>query len=261
TELGARVIAHGVDPDGININDGSGALHPERMCQIVRERGADLGIALDGDGDRVIICDEHGEVVDGDAIMALCGSRMRAKGTLRRNTVVATVMSNIGLERAFAAQGVRLVRTQVGDRYVVEEMRREGYSFGGEQSGHLIFLDHMTTGDGVVAALAVLAIMLEEQQPLGVLAKCMERVPQVLVNVKVAEKWPLEQLDGVTELLRRVENELGREGRVLVRYSGTEPKARIMIEGPDEARIRAQAEEIAAVLQRACAGHVACPLR
>ena len=253
SELGAHVIPLGVEPDGKNINEASGALHPERMCAEVRAAGADLGIALDGDADRVIFSDENGNVVDGDAIMALCAIRMLRRDTLRHRTLVTTVMSNIGLERALRAAGGTLVRTQVGDRYVVEEMRRGGFNLGGEQSGHLVFLDHMTTGDGVGAALAVLAVMIEEQRPLGELARCMERMPQVLVNVKVRERRPLESLPQVTALIARLEQELGSEGRVLVRYSGTEPKARVMIEGPDEGRIRRYAEEIAAALTAACA--------
>ena len=252
TELGAKVVALGVDPDGKNINDGAGALHAERMCEVVKRERADLGVALDGDADRVIICDERGQIVDGDAIMALCATRMLRRGTLAQGTLVTTVMSNIGLERAVSAAGGRTVRTAVGDRYVVEEMRRSRYNFGGEQSGHLIFLDHATTGDGVVAALAVLAIMLEEQQPLSRLAAVMTRYPQVLVNIAVAEKRPLEALPSVTQLIARFEKELGDDGRVLVRYSGTEPKARVMVEGPDEGRIQVYAREIADALARAC---------
>ena len=253
SELGAEVIAIGVEPDGKNINEDAGALHPQGMCATVRAGGAQLGIALDGDADRVIICDEHGVVVDGDAIMAMCATRMLGTGALRGKTLVTTVMSNIGLERAVTAAGGRLLRTQVGDRYVVEEMRRGGYNFGGEQSGHLVFLDHATTGDGVVAALAVMAIMVEEGRPLSELARCMERAPQVLVNVKVAAKRPLDHLPDVTELIARVEKELGAAGRVLVRYSGTEAKARVMVEGPDENRIKAWAHDIAAALEKACA--------
>jgi phosphoglucosamine mutase len=223
------------------------------MCEAVRREGADLGVALDGDADRVIICDERGQIVDGDAIMALCGTRMLKHGRLASGTLVTTVMSNIGLERAIQDAGGRLVRTNVGDRYVVEEMRRSGSNFGGEQSGHLIFLDHATTGDGVIAALAVLAVMLEEQTPLSRLAKVMTRYPQVLVNVKVAQKRPIDKLAPVTALIARVERELGSDGRVLVRYSGTEPKARVMVEGSDEGRIQGYAEEIAAALVAACA--------
>jgi len=216
TELGAKVVPLGVDPDGKNINDGAGALHAEKMCEVVKRERADMGIALDGDADRVIVCDERGQIVDGDAIMALCATRMLRRGTLAKGTLVTTVMSNIGLERAVSGAGGRLIRTAVGDRYVVEEMRRSGYNFGGEQSGHLIFLDHATTGDGVVAALAVLAIMLEEETPLSRLAAVMTRYPQVLVNINVAEKRPLEALPSVTKLIAQFEKELGDDGRVQI---------------------------------------------
>ena len=252
-ELGAKVIAIHDEPDGKNINRQAGATAPEEMCRRVVAEGAHLGIALDGDADRVVMCDERGTIIDGDAVMALCGTRMLKAGTLARGTVVATVMSNIGLERAIREAGGKMVRTQVGDRYVVEEMRREGYNFGGEQSGHLIFLDHVTTGDGVVAALRVLAVMMGEEKPLSELARCMSRSPQVLVNVAVAERRPLEDLPEVRRLIEAIERELGSDGRVLVRYSGTEAKARVMIEGPDEAAIRTRAEEIAAVLVKSCA--------
>lgn len=251
-ELGAKVVAIHCHPDGKNINDHAGALDPEAMCKAVRAHGAQLGVALDGDGDRLVLCDEHGEVVDGDAVMALCATRMLSEGTLAKGTLVATVMSNLGLERAVRQAGGSVVRTQVGDRYVVEEMRKHGYNLGGEQSGHLVFLDHATTGDGIVAALRVLAVMVREGRPLSELAKVMTRTPQVLVNVKVDRKRPLDELGDVQGLIRRVEGELGDDGRVLVRYSGTEAKARVMIEGPDEARIREQAESIAQALVSAC---------
>jgi phosphoglucosamine mutase len=252
-ELGARVVAINNTPNGKNINDQAGALDPRLMCERVVAEGADLGIALDGDADRVVLCDAAGRVIDGDAVMALCATRMLAQGTLRGNTLVTTVMSNIGLDRAVVAAGGRLVRTQVGDRYVVEEMRKNGYNFGGEQSGHLIFLDHMTTGDGIIAALRVLAVMVREGRPLGDLAAVMTRSPQVLVNVPVARKRPLEELDEVGAMIAAIEAKLGADGRVLVRYSGTEAKVRVMIEGPDEAAIQADAEELAAALARACA--------
>jgi phosphoglucosamine mutase len=251
-ELGAKVISIGNRPNGKNINLEAGALAPEAMCQRVVAEGAHFGVALDGDADRLVMCDEHGRLVDGDAVMALCATRMLAAGTLRDNTVVATVMSNIGLEHAMRAAGGRVVRTQVGDRYVVEEMRKNGYNFGGEQSGHLVFLDHMTTGDGIVAALAVAAVMVREGKPLSELASVMERTPQVLLSVPVDTKRSLEELSGVARLVGEVERELGDGGRVLVRYSGTENKARVMIEGPDEAAIRARAEQLAAELVRAC---------
>jgi phosphoglucosamine mutase len=251
-ELGAKVIQIHCNPNGKNINDGAGALDPESMCAVVRKHGAHVGIALDGDADRLVLCDEKGEVVDGDAVMALCATRMLGEGRLAKSTLVATVMSNIGLERAIRDAGGKLVRTQVGDRYVVEEMRKNGYNLGGEQSGHLVFLDHATTGDGIVAALRVLAVMVREGRPLSELAKVMTRTPQVLVNVKVDRKRPLDELSDVLGMIKNVETELGLDGRVLVRYSGTEAKARVMIEGPDESRIKAQAEEIAAALVSAC---------
>jgi len=252
-ELGAEVIALGVDPDGKNINARSGALHPEGMCAAVREHHADLGVAFDGDADRAIFADARGEVVDGDAIMAICAHRMIERRELNHATLVATVMSNLGLERAVAGWGGRVVRTAVGDRYVVEEMRRGGYNFGGEQSGHLIFLDHMTTGDGIVAALQVLAVMQEAERPLAELATVMQRYPQVLVNVKVSRKPPIDQLPDVASMIGRIERTLGSDGRVLVRYSGTEPKARVMVEGPDAQAIQGYAEDIARALEKACA--------
>jgi phosphoglucosamine mutase len=254
-ELGANVIQLGKSPDGMNINDDCGALHPQTMCAAVKKYGAHLGIALDGDADRVIIADENGEEVDGDTIMAMVGLRMIERQELKKRTLVATVMSNLGLERAIEGRGGKLVRTAVGDRYVVEEMRKHGYNFGGEQSGHLVFLDHMTTGDGILAALQVLATMLESGQgrTLSELRRVMTRYPQVLVNLKVKEKKPIDSLPEVSQLIVKIENALGQEGRVLVRYSGTEAKARVMVEGPDEAKIRGYADEIGAALQRSCA--------
>ena len=251
-ELGADVTAINVKPDGKNINAKAGALHPEVLSTAVKRYGADLGIALDGDADRVIFADSDGKVVDGDAIMALCAHRLLERNELHKQTLVTTVMSNLGLERAVNGWGGKLVRTAVGDRYVVEEMRRGGYNFGGEQSGHLIFLDHMTTGDGIIAALQVLAVMLEAGRPLSELAAKMTRYPQVLVNVKVKEKHPIEGLSIVSSLITKIERTLGEEGRVLVRYSGTELKARVMVEGPDALMIKGFADDIARALERAC---------
>jgi phosphoglucosamine mutase len=251
-ELGAKVTAIHTKPDGKNINAGSGALHPEAMCDVVRRHEANIGIALDGDADRVVLCDEHGTVIDGDAVMALCATRMIKEQTLAKSTLVATVMSNIGLERAVRGAGGVVVRTQVGDRYVVEEMRKNGYNLGGEQSGHLVFLDHATTGDGIVAALRVLAIMVREGRPLSELATVMTRTPQVLVNTVVDRKVPLDQLPDVQRMITDIERALGDDGRVLVRYSGTETKARVMIEGIDEVKIRGWAEELAGALARGC---------
>ncbi len=250
-ELGARVVALNVKPDGKNINDGCGAVHPEAMARAVQKHGAQLGLALDGDADRVIVADERGRIVDGDAIMAVVARALLAEGRLAKKTVVATVMSNVGLERSLAEVGGRVVRTVVGDRYVVEEMRRSGCNFGGEQSGHLIFLDHVTTGDGVCAALNLLAVMLREQKPLSELARCFQPVPQAQLNVPVREKRPLETLPAVARAIAAVEQALAGEGRVLVRYSGTENKARVLVEGPDAGRIREHAEAIAEELRRA----------
>jgi phosphoglucosamine mutase len=254
-ELGAEVVAIGVEPNGRNINDGCGAVAPARMAAAVVREGAAIGVALDGDADRVILADEKGNVIDGDQIMALLGTRMLAAGTLPGRTVVATVMSNLGLERALARAGGELLRTAVGDRYVVEAMRERGLRFGGEQSGHLVFLDHATTGDGALAALRVLAVMVEEGRPLSELAgSAMVRYPQVLLNFSVHEKRPLDQLPAVGRAITRVEGVLGSEGRVLVRYSGTEAKARVMIEGSDETEIRAHADEIARVMKGSLGG-------
>ena len=249
-ELGADVMTIGSRPNGVNINRGCGALHPNLVATEVKKRKANLGIALDGDADRVIFVDEKGEIVDGDAVMALCGTRLLRSGGLAKGTVVATVMSNMGLDRALAAAGGKLRRTQVGDRYVVEEMRKDALSFGGEQSGHLIFLDHATTGDGVVAALQVLAIMLREERPLSELALVMERVPQVLESVKLPERRPLEQMAELSRQIARCEETLGTAGRVLVRWSGTEPKLRLMLEGPDPDALRTMVSEMADAARR-----------
>jgi phosphoglucosamine mutase len=246
SELGADTYAIGVEPDGRNINDGSGALHPEACAEEVRRRGAHLGIALDGDADRVIVIDENGEVVDGDAVMALCATRMIRADQLKRRTLVATVMSNLGLQYAVEREHGRLMRCKVGDRYVVETLREQGLNFGGEQSGHLIFLDHATTGDGLVAALQLLAIVLKEQRPLSELAQeAMERIPQVLVNVKLPERRRLDEMPRTRRAVQDAEHKLGDHGRVLVRWSGTEPKLRVMVEGPDPSGIETLAHEIA----------------
>ena len=251
-ELGAKVIAIHTKPDGKNINARAGALYPQAMADCVRNHEANLGIAFDGDADRLILCDEHGTVVDGDAVLALCATRMLKEDRLAKKTLVTTVMSNIGLERAMKAHGGLIVRTQVGDRYVVEEMRKNGYNLGGEQSGHLVFLDHATTGDGIVAALRVLAIMVKEGVALSELAKVMTRTPQVLINTAVDRKVPLDQLPDVLRRIAEIEKDLGDEGRVLVRYSGTEAKARVMLEGPDEGRITGWAEELVGILAKSC---------
>jgi phosphoglucosamine mutase len=251
SELGAEVIALGIKPNGKNINLNAGALHPEHMASEVVRRGAAIGIALDGDADRVIMVDEKGQVVDGDVVMALCARRLLRLGRLPKNTVVTTVMSNLGLERAMHAQNGKVLRTNVGDRYVVEAMRSGGYTFGGEQSGHLIFLDHATTGDGIVAALQVLAIMLEEGKSLSELASgAMERVPQVLENATFVSRMPLDAMKVMRLTVDRIEKVLGDRGRILVRWSGTEPKLRVMVEGEDHAQITSYAQEILAAAKK-----------
>jgi phosphoglucosamine mutase len=245
SELGADVISLSVKPNGRNINKDCGALHPETMRAQVLSRNAAIGIALDGDADRLIVVDEKGEVVDGDVIMALCASRMLQRGELRGGGLVATVMSNLGLERAMTAMGGHLLRTDVGDRYVVEKMRSGGYAFGGEQSGHLIFLDHASTGDGVIAALQLLAIMMREQRPLSELARAaMTRVPQVLQGVTFKSRRPIDEMKELSAAKASFERALGRDGRVLIRWSGTEPKLRVMIEGIDEAVIHEMARTL-----------------
>ena len=249
-ELGAEVVTTGVSPDGRNINDGVGALHPEACAELVLERRADIGISLDGDADRCILIDERGNTVDGDQILAMSALGLKRAGKLKQNTVVATVMSNLGLDLALRRHDINLVRTQVGDRYVVEEMRRHGYNLGGEQSGHLVFLDHATTGDGMIGALEVLSTMQRSQRPLSELAKVMQRLPQVLINVRVARKPPLSELNEVSALIAEIEGKLAGEGRVLVRYSGTESKCRVMLEGRDQQEIRSFANAIADALRK-----------
>ena len=233
SELGATVYALGVRPNGTNINKHCGALHPEHVAHDVIRHGAHLGVALDGDADRVIIVDERGQVVDGDAIMALCATRMMRRNQLAKHTVVATIMSNLGLERALENVGAKVHRTPVGDRYVVEAMRAYGYQFGGEQSGHLIFLEYGTTGDGVVSALQVLAAVVEENRPLSELCQIMQRVPQVLKSVRLPTRRALEEMPQLNRAVAAATATLGNQGRVVVRWSGTEPKLRVMVEGPN----------------------------
>ena len=253
-ELGAEVFTLGVEPNGRNINDDCGSLFPERAAAKVLELRADVGISLDGDADRLIVIDERGEIYDGDMLMWMCARDMKERGALEKDTVVATVMSNLGLELALQSIGVELLRTQVGDRYVVEAMREGGYNFGGEQSGHILFLDHSTTGDGMMSALQVLALMVRSGQKLSELNKGFVRLPQVMVNIGVAEKRPLAELTSFQEQVAEVEDELGDNGRVLIRYSGTENLARVMVEGRDENRVHEMANHLASKLKQSLAG-------
>jgi phosphoglucosamine mutase len=250
SELGAEVISLGIEPDGHNINAGCGSLHPEKLQQKVVAENADIGIAFDGDADRVIFVDHTGKVIDGDQIMAICALDLQRRDQLRKNTVVATVMSNIGLEKTLLKAGIRLVRTQVGDRYVVEEMRAAGYNFGGEQSGHLIFMDHNTTGDGILSALQLLAVVVSEGKSLAELAGVMEIFPQVLINVPVREKTPVNEIAALQRQAREVEKDIAGSGRLLIRYSGTENKLRIMLEGEHYERIKNHAEALAETVRR-----------
>ena len=250
-ELGAEVIVFGNQPDGKNINRDCGSMHPEGICASVREFRADLGIAHDGDADRVLLCDEQGVLIDGDDIMVIAALEMLAENSLAHKTLVSTVMSNAGLEPALRQAGGEVIRTAVGDRNVIDEMLRGGFNFGGEQSGHLIFRDHGTTGDGLVAALQVLRIMKAKGRPLSQLRQCWTKYPQLVKNVMVREKIPFDQLDGITALVAKAEADLSRDGgRVLLRYSGTEPKARLLLEGSNAAALTAWSKQICDAIQR-----------
>jgi phosphoglucosamine mutase len=250
-ELGAEVTIYGGRPDGKNINAHCGSMHPEAMCKRVVEHGAHIGIAHDGDADRVILCDETGKLIDGDDIMAIAALEMLAENTLAGKTLVSTVMSNAGLEAAITKAGGRMLRTNVGDKNVIDEMLRNDFNFGGEQSGHLIFKDHASTGDGLVAALQILRIMQAKGQPLSELAKCWTRFPQLVTNVKVREKKPFAQLDGVNQLVADAEKELAAQGgRLLLRYSGTEPKVRLLVEGRDAKVLEKWSQQICGAIQQ-----------
>ncbi len=248
-ELGAEVIAIGVAPDGANINEGTGSLHPEVAAEAVLQHKADLGVCLDGDADRCLLIDDGGMAIDGDHVLAICGGMLKARGELAHDTVVATVMSNLGLDLALREAGISLERTPVGDRNVVERMRQGGYCLGGEQSGHTVFLDHNTTGDGLVTALQVLRVVVDSGKPLAELATIMHPLPQVLENVEIAERRPLSELHEVTAAISDAESILGDRGRVLVRYSGTQPLVRIMVEGEDAAQIQGLARDIVTALR------------
>jgi len=250
-ELGAEVFSVGVEPDGENINLNCGSLHPELISGLVREKGADLGITLDGDADRAVFVDHRGRVIDGDHIMAICALDMMGEGRLKKKTLVATVMSNMGLEMVIKKVGGRIVRAAVGDRYVVEEMVNGGYNLGGEQSGHIVFLDHNTTGDGMLTALQVLSVMQKKGATLAELAEVMKTFPQTQRSVRVKTKKDLSEIPPIQRLIKEYEKELGEQGRIVVRYSGTEPLLRIMIEGENEEKITRMADTMAETAQKA----------
>jgi len=251
-ELGAEVIVMGNQPNGRNINHECGSMHPEAMCAQVRATGAHFGLAHDGDADRVILCDENGELLDGDDIMAIATLDLLARGQLAKNTLTATVMSNAGLDAAVRAAGGKVVRTGVGDKLVIDEMLRKGYNFGGESSGHLIFRDHASTGDGLVAALQILQIMRTKGEPLSAIRHCWQRSPQRVTNLRVKSKPSFGEIPGLEDLLRQAEAAVTPQGgRVFLRYSGTEPKVRLLIEGKDEAALVEWSDRIIALLKPA----------
>jgi phosphoglucosamine mutase len=250
SELGAEVVSRGVSPNGRNINAAFGSLYPEVVRKLVLEQNLDIGISLDGDADRAILVDEKGNVLDGDVILALCAIDLKERGLLRGNQVVSTVMANLGLERILESHGISVVRSQVGDRYVLEEMMRIKSQIGGEQSGHMIFLDHQTTGDGILTALSVLAIMCRTGKPLSELASRFERFPQKLVNVLVAQKPPFDSVPVLRDAIAKLEKTLQGKGRLLVRYSGTESKARVMVECENEDLCKQYATDLAGLIER-----------
>ncbi|RQD76986.1 MAG: phosphoglucosamine mutase [Candidatus Syntrophonatronum acetioxidans] len=248
-ELGARVITLHNCPEGDKINVKCGSTHPEVVREALLTHGADAGFTFDGDGDRLIAVDEKGNIVDGDQIMIICGNYLKERGALHKETVVATIMSNLGMDLAAQRLGLNIKRTGVGDRYVLEAMLKEGYNFGGEQSGHIIFLDHNTTGDGALTALNLAKVMTRTEKPLSQLAKLMERLPQVLKNARVKSNKKVFGNERIQEAINRVEGKLGEKGRVLVRPSGTEPLVRVMLEGPYEDELHIMASEITKVIE------------
>ncbi|MBO09874.1 MAG: phosphoglucosamine mutase, partial [Planctomycetaceae bacterium] len=250
-ELGAEVIAYGNQPDGKNINAGCGSMHPQYLSHKVQKHAADLGIAHDGDADRVILCDENGGLVDGDGILAITALDLLKRDALNHNTLVGTVMTNSGLETVIQEAGGKLHRTSVGDKHVIDAMIKGGYNLGGEPSGHIVFGDHGTAGDGLVAALQVLRIMRDTRQSLSELASCWTRHPQVLTNIPVNAKPPFEELNGVMTLVQQAEADLAPAGgRLLLRYSGTEPKARLLLEGPEESPLKDWSEKISSAIEK-----------
>ena len=251
-ELGAEIIAIGIEPNGTNINEKVGSTYPETMCKRVRDTRADIGIALDGDADRVIIADENGRVIDGDQIMALIASSWATRGLLKGGGLVTTIMSNLGLEHCMVAKGLTLARTKVGDRYVVEHMRAHGFNIGGEQSGHIIMSDYSTTGDGLLAALQVLAEVKRQKKPVSEVCNMFTALPQVLQNVKFKGGKPLDDID-VKSAIKDAESMLGKTGRLIIRPSGTEPLIRVMAEGQDESMVRKIVDQLCGVISKAAA--------
>lgn len=249
-ELGAEVIQLGAAPNGTNINDKIGALYPAKLAETVLQYRADVGISLDGDADRVIMVDEKGEIVNGDHILGICALFMKERGILKKDTLVVTQMSNFGLEKRMKESGIRVVKTGVGDKYVVEEMRKNGYNLGGEQSGHIIFLDHTTTGDACIAALSVLAVLRQSGRKMSELNAMIEDVPQVLINCRVRNRKDLSEIQGYSTLIANIEKKLESVGRIFVRFSGTEPVIRILVEGPDRRQISELAEQVAQFLEK-----------
>lgn len=248
-DLDADTSTMGASPNGLNINDGVGSTHPEALAEFVKEKGADLGLAFDGDGDRLIAIDEKGNIVDGDQIMYICGKFMKERGQLKQGTVVSTVMSNLGFYKGLEENGVQSVQTAVGDRYVVEEMKKNGYNLGGEQSGHIIFLDYNTTGDGLLTGLQIANIMKATNKPLSELAGEMKKYPQVLVNIRVTDKHHVTDNEKVKEVIEQVEAEMNGNGRILVRPSGTEPLVRVMAEAATAELCQEYVNRIAAVVE------------
>jgi phosphoglucosamine mutase len=249
-ELGAETIVLGNSPNGFNINDKAGALYPAKVAEAVLQYRADVGISVDGDADRVVMVDEKGHIVNGDHILAICALHLKSRAALPKDTVVATQMSNFGLDKLMTENGIKVVRTDVGDKYVVEEMRKHGYVLGGEQSGHIIFLDHSTTGDGCIAALNVLAVMKRTGLTLSQLNEKMVDLPQVLINTRVRKRVELETIPGYTQLIHDITSRFAGSGRIFVRFSGTEPVVRVLLEGPDRRQISKFAEEIASFLEK-----------
>ncbi len=248
-ELDANVFTYGTSPNGLNINSMCGSMHPEMAQKGVIDHRADVGIALDGDADRVVMIDENAQIVDGDTMLAICARDMHKRNLLKNNRVVGTVMSNLGFIKAMEGLGVEVIRSQVGDRYVIQDMLKYDANLGGEQSGHVIFLDHNTTGDGLVCALQVLRIMIETDSKLSDLASFVRRYPQTCINVKVSSKPPLETLERLTEAVAQVEKTLGDSGRVLIRYSGTENTCRVMVEGPKHKQVIQLANSLATIVK------------